>query len=809
MSTTNNKNQNDKIVLDSKPKHEIVAQLQQIPNEFKQIDAWVLYDFDSKKPKLPLKEDGSPASWKEDSDLLSFDDALSAIMTNEKFDGIGLNFSKADGYYFIDWDNCFTESNNAESRKNWCPNIERISEETCTEYSSSGTGAHTFIKGKIPDWWEDADGDDEHEGIELYDSRLCIFTGDVIGTGSVISCEDFPVEFDQILLKSYTSLEGEEPQSLQEDSNEKESTNGRASDDVIDAIHNIDPHVISDVLWSDCNNKEKIWEEWDPDYRNSKSGTSLVRNKDSSIWYDFKLESKGFDTLKLFAAERGRIKNPTEDLTGEDWVKTYKNFKGKVNIDLPELEDQKLELEEDSDWYDIRGGFAQASNQSERGECQMVSAERLVNDSGWLTTMDTNELYYYENGIYKENGEQILRKELTQKLREQYTKRRATTIEDMLRGQTLVNRDDIGADEGLVVVENGVLDVVDRKLIDYDSDITALNKMPVKYDEDASEPTNFLNYLEDVVEDEKERMKLQEFVGYTLMHWDIQFEKALFIVGPTNSGKSTFIDIVNMLHDDNAVAHVTPQEILELRFKSAQLFGSWLNTRNDIPSETVKNVGKFKELISGEEMVMEKKNQPNFSYGPDAKHIFAGNQLPSSSVDDSAFYERVLLCAMPKTIPRKDQDRDLLRKVEQELSGVLNWALDGLDRLLEQNGFTADKTASETEIMWNKWSSSVKRFGHECIKKTGNKDDDLIAKATVMKMFQVYTEKRGMPSASKKIVTETISADALVSHTPTGGSDGTGVFTGIQFTPLGEELYKYVMDEKDGNEDRIDELLAQ
>ena len=814
MSTTNsNKHENDKNVSGKLKKHEAIAQLQQIPEEFKDIDSWVLYDFDSSSPKAPLNAKGDGVSWTDKSQLHTYDEVINAMMQKDKFDGIGLAFSGDDDYYFIDWDGCFEEENNAESRKNWCPDIELIADDTYTEYSTSGTGAHTFIKGDIPHWWDDADGDGEHEGIELFDSRLCVFTGNVMGTSRIRSSDDFPVNLDEVLLKSYTALEGQEPSSLREDANDKsKSRSERATNDVIEAIYNINPKDIQDVLWSSYSGDDARgeWEEWDPDYRNSKSGTSLVRNKSNGKWHDFKYKNSGFDTLSLFAAERGRIDNPTQPLTGKDWVNAYKNFKGKVKYDMPELEDNKFELTEDSDWSDIRDGYIEASNQSQRGMCHVTSAQRLIDDRGWFTTMDTDELYYYDTneGIYKEHGSQVLRSELTDKLYNMYTKRRASVVEDMLRGKVLVERNEVGVDEGLVVVDNGVLDVVGRNLLDFDSELNALNKMPVEFDEDAEEPKAFLNYLEDVVEDEEERMKLQEFVGYTLFHWDVPFEKALFLVGPTNSGKSTFIDIVNMLHDDNAVAHVTPQEVLEDQYKPAQLYESWLNTRNDIPSETVKNVGKFKELISGEEIVMEKKMVKNFSYSPNAKHMYAGNQLPSSSIDDSAMYERILLCAMPKTIPRKDQDRQLLNKVEGELSGVLNWALDGLDRLLEQNRFTADRTASETETMWNKWSSSVKRFKHECVRTTGNKDDDMIPKETVMKMFELYAEKRGMPSASKKVVTETIASEASISHTPTGGTDGTGVYTGIELTNLGEALQDYILDE-DIDEDKIDDLLAQ
>ena len=44
------------------------------------------------------------------------------------------------------------------------------------------------------------------------------------------------------------------------------------------------------------------------------------------------------------------------------------------------------------------------------------------------------------------------------------------------------------------------------------------------------------------------------------------------------------------------------------------------------------------------------------------------------------------------------------------MSGILNWALDGLDRLLKNKGFTTSSSTKEIEKMWMRKSSSINAF---------------------------------------------------------------------------------------------------
>lgn len=813
MSTDKDSNSNDKSVSD----YELIEQLQQVPDELKDNEDWFLYDFDSEYPKAPKMPNGSGATWSDDEVGMTFQEAVNHLLQGDRWDTIGYRFHEDSEYFFMDFDGCFEEPYDYETTKEWSPSM-GFRKDTYVEYSKSGTGAHVLYKGELPEWWEDAEFvDREHEGLEIYEKDMCIFTGNQIGDVNEIYdisniqgydfCED-------VLLETYTLIQGEAPPALREtDENTAESVGESVvTSDVTEALETIDPHEI-DVLRSEYQgDRDDTFEMWDPGYRKSSSGRALIRNTNTNVWYDFKHGKDNdsiFGVLSLFAAEKGRIDSPTDELGGIEWVNCYKNFKSKVDIELPELGQDEFELPDDAGWTDIQVGYEEARGQAEKGKCDEAAARRLA-QNGWIKAMDTDEMYYYEDGIYHEDTHgSVLKRDISKGLKHQYTINRKSTIADKVDSKTLTPRDEIGADDWKVVVENGVLDLENRELSEHTPELNALHKLPVKYDADADEPEVFLDYLEDVVPDEKERKKLQEFVGYTLMHWDYKFEKGLFLVGPTNSGKSTFVDIVNMLHSGDATAHVTPQEIIEDRFKPYQLFGSWMNTRNDIPSETVKNSGMMKEILSGEEITIETKGIPNFDYAPNAKHIFAGNQLPTADIDDNAFYGRLLLVSMPKTIPRDQQDRDLLNKVESELPGVLNWAVDGLDRLLKQGHFTADRTPSETEQMWQRWSSSVKRFIHECINVTGDKDNDVVAKETAMMMFQEYTERRGMPSASQKTVTQTLKSNPNVSHTAYGGTDGSGLYEGISFTDLGRHLHMFVEDMDKANEKRIEELLAQ
>jgi putative DNA primase/helicase len=71
----------------------------------------------------------------------------------------------------------------------------------------------------------------------------------------------------------------------------------------------------------------------------------------------------------------------------------------------------------------------------------------------------------------------------------------------------------------------------------------------------------------------------------------------------------------------------------------------------------------------------------------------------------------------PERIPRDEQDAKLSEKLttDDELAGVLNWAIEGYQRLDEQGQFTNEPTPSENQRIWEMYGNSVERFISRCL----------------------------------------------------------------------------------------------
>ena len=71
-----------------------------------------------------------------------------------------------------------------------------------------------------------------------------------------------------------------------------------------------------------------------------------------------------------------------------------------------------------------------------------------------------------------------------------------------------------------------------------------------------------------------------------------------------------------------------------------------------------------------------------------AKLIFNCNILPETEEYTNAFFRRFLIIKFDKIIEEKNQDKELANRIiKTELSGIFNWIIDGLKRLLNQKNF--------------------------------------------------------------------------------------------------------------------------
>jgi len=447
--------------------------------------------------------------------------------------------------------------------------------------------------------------------------------------------------------------------------------------------------------------------------------------------------------------------------------------------------------DDDSDnpegWERVYGMYASADDADERLPARFEATELLDTVDYWRCVYETDRLWRYDPqaGLYRDNGESQAREALVDGLREQFKAHEHSEICEQLRGRHTVREQQMGGPDGAVLTENCVLEI-DRDGIDTRDatpDDEFLGRVETEYDPSADCP-RFKSFLKESLETGSDRKKVQEFAGYCLMHWGLPHHKSLFLVGPTASGKSTFLDTIRSMLGSDAVASLTPQQMVGERFGGAELYGAWANIRNDIPASTIEDVGQFKEIVGGDPIKAEQKYEDPFMFEPTAKHAFSANQLPDAEVDDEAFFRRILLVPFPDTVPRGERDPQLDEKLEAELPGVLNWALDGLQRLLKQGRFTADRTPAETQRTWERWGNSVDRFRETCLEEA---EGNALPKGDLYSAYVAFCADEGIPKDTQNKMTRAIKQEGFEDGREYVDGERQRVLYGLDWSGRGEE----------------------
>lgn len=356
-------------------------------------------------------------------------------------------------------------------------------------------------------------------------------------------------------------------------------------------------------------------------------------------------------------------------------------------------------------------------------------------------------LYIYQDGIYLPTGEKTVRKEVERIFGSKVSGYHLKEIIDKVKRLTLCDTGDFQVkDLNLVCVENGILNIKDRKLIPHSPDYSFTQKLPVKFNPSAKCP-EAMKFLESIL-DEDDMDLFGEWFGFGLYR-KYFLKKALIIFGKHDTGKTTLLDLLSALYGDANIAGVSLQALTYDRFGCIELYKKYLNIYDDLVSDDIKRNGPFKMATGRSYIIAEEKFGPRFRFINYAKMIFSANRIPGASDrDDDAYYSRWIIVEFYRQFDDKDKDPHLLEKITtpQELSGLLNWALDGLDRLIENEKFSYNKSLEEVKLMMQKSSSDVAAFVQDrLVKMEGN----FVSKEEMYQAYRKYAETEGFTPMSK------------------------------------------------------------
>lgn len=258
----------------------------------------------------------------------------------------------------------------------------------------------------------------------------------------------------------------------------------------------------------------------------------------------------------------------------------------------------------------------------------------------------------------------------------------------------------------VIVAQNGVLDIRSRQFTDHAPSHYARRKIGTHYDPLATCP-RFLTLLESMFSNRPPQERdgflsvIQSFAGACLA---VQFlsreeRKALILVGPSRTGKTELSRIIRLLVG-NPVATPSVAEISE-RFGLSSLYDAAAWIRDDAINEGDNlDPQRFKTIVTGEPIDIERKHRPAVPGVELAVPVLlTTNALPKARDKSDAIFNRALVLEMTNVV--SEDDAHSLRQAlgiergktigsqifEEEGAGILNWALDGLTRLLDRGSY--------------------------------------------------------------------------------------------------------------------------
>ena len=370
-------------------------------------------------------------------------------------------------------------------------------------------------------------------------------------------------------------------------------------------------------------------------------------------------------------------------------------------------------------------------------------ASAVVENDGPFCYEPGAGFYLYENGVWLLHSTDWINSLILCRLdedfrgdntsrsqRDEIRERLANTPGVILRPKAQMNEN-----KNLLNLTNGMFDFESGKLLKHDEKYLSTIQLPYEYNKNAS-CDRWMQFLEEIFpRDAESHFILQEWFGLSLFP-NTTYEKSLFCIGEkAANGKSTTLEILARLVGEANCSHI-PLADLDRAFYTIGLRHKLLNICGEVDKTEISGSATFKDIISGAIRSDALKHKDRIDFRVFARLCFATNHLPKFSDTTEGLFRRMIVLKFNQKFYGKNRDRQLIKKLELELSGIFQWAIMGYQRLIERDDFTVHPDEQEylEEIKIN--ASSVAAYLSESIDVVSVSDTHLYI--TVNEIYRDY-----------------------------------------------------------------------
>ncbi|MFD7246967.1 DNA primase family protein [Streptomyces massasporeus] len=294
-----------------------------------------------------------------------------------------------------------------------------------------------------------------------------------------------------------------------------------------------------------------------------------------------------------------------------------------------------------------------------------LAASILAEHPAALTAEDGIALY--ADGVYRINGAALVGA-MARRLGEAHRSTYLESLEQVVRARLYAEGRTLPAHaaEPVVNLANGMVDLRTGEFRPHSPEFMSCVQLPVMWDPSAQCPA-YAAWLAEVCPEQAAEL---EDAVCAMLDPSRTPSKAVFLFGPSRSGKSTFLRIMSAIAGPENTSGVTLHQLSDSRFAAARVYGKILNAAADLSSRDVEDLSVFKMLTGEDRITADRKFGHLFEFTNRALFAFSANDLPQVSEASRAYAERIKPIRFGHSFAGHE-DPAVEDKIMAELPGIL------------------------------------------------------------------------------------------------------------------------------------------
>ncbi len=337
--------------------------------------------------------------------------------------------------------------------------------------------------------------------------------------------------------------------------------------------------------------------------------------------------------------------------------------------------------------------------------------------------------------------------------------------------------DDLDRDPWLLACANGTLDLRTGGLRAHDpADLITLST-EIAYQPEATCP-RWRTFLDEIFGGDSELIAfVQRFAGYCLTG-DTREHVLAVLHGSGCNGKSTFIAVLKRILGGHAITAAFDTFMRQRdrgpRNDLARLHRARLVTAAESGEGRRIDEATVKEITGGDTIAARFLYGEHFEFIPQFKLMLVTNHRPRVDGDDDAIWRRLRLVPFEQSFEGRE-DRDLTAKLEQELPGILAWAVEGC-LAWQQDGLGHAKAVTRATAEYRKDEDMLGAFLEErCVIER----DATVRTAALRAAFEQFYEEAGERPLTARVLGKRLTKRGIA-RDPVKDGDGQRNYRGVR-----------------------------